>query len=463
MSAGPRGVVRRSVGVAAWTAVTLLVAAGVLVAVGLPSAKHAASQVYPEPAVLPAAAVSMASERAPEFRPDRPTVAILLAAEGTNVADSLAPYEVFARSGAVNVFLVAEKSEPITLGGGLTVLPQHTFAEIDTMTGGGPDVVVVPQLHGNIDDEMRWVTQVFEREPESTVMSVCVGAEYLADAGLLDGRRATAHWLKLIGLRRDHRQVDWVDDVRFVEDGRIMTTAGVLAGIDGAMRVLERLGAGDQLRRIADEIHWNGYGSGAPVEIDAAGPGPADLPFALSAAYRWDRPHHNVLVTDGVGEIELASTYRPYTELSWLATMTTTTVDGQPVVSQHGVTVVPETAADEAGQVDRLLVPGGEAARTRIAEAAPSGPDPTYLHSGDRFAFDPVIDDIAVHYDRATATWVAKSLQYPVDDPGSGRDGVSSWPWAQTAIAAALVAAAIGLVQLSRVTIGAVRRRGRRS
>ncbi|TYQ05529.1 UNVERIFIED_ORG: Transcriptional regulator containing an amidase domain and an AraC-type DNA-binding HTH domain [Gordonia westfalica J30] len=450
--------VRRSVGVAAWTAVTILVATGVLVAVGLPSAKHAASQVYPEASGLPAT-VSMASERAPKFRPDRPTVAILLAAEGTNVADSLAPYEVFVRSGAVNVFLVAQKSEPITLGGGLTVLPQHTFAEIDTMTGGGPDVVVVPQLHGNIDDEIRWVTEIFERKPESLVMSVCVGAEYLAAAGMLDGRRATTHWLKLIGVRRDHRQVDWVDGVRFVEDGRIMTTAGVLSGIDGAMRVVERLGAGDQLRRIADEIHWKGYGSGAPVEIDTTGLGPTDLPFALSAAYRRDRPHNTVLV----GEIELASTYRPYTELSWLATMTTSTVDGQPVVSHHGVTVVPEAAADEAGQVDRLLVPGDEAARTRIAETAPSGPDPTYLHSGDRFAFEPVIDDIAVHYDRATATWVAKSLQYPVDDPGSGRDGVSSWPWAQTAIAAALVAAAIGLVQLSRVTIGAVRRRGRES
>lgn len=70
-----------------------------------------------------------------------------------------------------------------------------------------------------------------------------------------------------------------------------------------------------------------------------------------------------------------------------------------------------------------------------------------------------MIDDIAVTYDRATAKWVAKSLQYPVGVPAAGRDDVAAWPWAQTAMAATLVVAAIGVVQSIRLGVNAARRR----
>ncbi|MEO9329435.1 DJ-1/PfpI family protein [Gordonia aurantiaca] len=464
MSATGHPRLRRALAAVAWTLLSIVAVAGVWVAVGLPSAKRAAAQVYPEPAAVRPADVGLAAQRAPGFRPERPTVAILLAGGGTNIADTLAPYEVFARSGIVNVFLVAEEPGPITLGGGLTVLPQRTFAEIEEMTGGAPEVIVVAQMHGDRDSEMRWVADTLDKNPDTLVMSVCVGAADIADVGILGGRRATTHWLKLVGLRREPGDTDWVDGVRFVEDGPTITAAGVLSGIDAAMRVVERLGGGDQLPRISREIHWRGYGSGAGVDIDPAALGPGDLPFALSAAFRWDRPRNGVLLTPGVGEIELASAFRPYTELSWLATLTAVSPDGGPVTSRHGVTVIPASDVAGAGGIDRLLVPGAEAARTGVAAAVVGdGPEPTYLHRSDRFAFDPVLDDIAVHYDRATASWVAKSLQYPVDVPAAGRDGVAPWPWAQTAIAATLAAAAIGLVQLVRISVRVLRDRRRSS
>ncbi|MCD2145966.1 DJ-1/PfpI family protein [Gordonia paraffinivorans] len=460
MSSAGRPRLRKGLSIAAWTAISLLAAAGVLVAVGLPSAKNAVAQVYPHPVGAEPAELSVAAQRAPDFDPARSTVAILLAAEGTNIADTLAPYEVFARSGVVNVFLVAERAEPVMLGGGLTVLPQRTLAQIDEMTGGGPGVIVVSQMHGDRSGEMRWVRDSLTHDPGTVVMSVCLGAEDVADAGIRDGRRATTHWLKLVGLRRDPGDTEWVDSVRFVEDGPTISSAGVLSGIDAAMRVVERLGGSAELPRIADEIRWRGYGSGAGVETETPGLRPADLPFALGAAFRWDRPHNGVLLTPGVGEIELASAFRPYTELSWLATLTAVSHDGKPVTSRHGVTVIPASDVPGAGGLDRLLVPGAEAARTRAAAPAlPGGLEATYLHSPDRFAFDPVIDDIAVTYDRATAKWVAKSLQYPVGVPAAGRDDVAAWPWAQTAMAATLVVAAIGVVQSIRLGVNAARRR----
>ena len=72
------------------------------------------------------------------------------------------------------------------------------------------------------------------------MVGVCAGAELLAEAGLLDGRHATSHWLALYGLTRNYPDVKWQRDIRYVDDGNIITTAGVLSGIDGALRILER-------------------------------------------------------------------------------------------------------------------------------------------------------------------------------------------------------------------------------
>jgi putative intracellular protease/amidase len=74
----------------------------------------------------------------------------------------------------------------------------------------------------------------------SLLVGVCVGAEVLATAGLLEGRPATSHWLGLIGLRRNYPQVGWTDGVRSVDDGDLITSGGVLSGVDGAPRVAER-------------------------------------------------------------------------------------------------------------------------------------------------------------------------------------------------------------------------------
>ena len=78
----------------------------------------------------------------------------------------------------------------------------------------------------------------------------------LAKAGLLDGRPATSHWLGLIGLRRNYPAVRWTDGVRYVDDGDVITTAGVLSGIDGALRVVERMVGPAAAGRAARAVHW---------------------------------------------------------------------------------------------------------------------------------------------------------------------------------------------------------------
>ncbi len=447
-----REVVQKSVLCIAILLLGLIAVAGV----GAIGIRGAADDIYTAPPAR--SAVTQAAFAPPSYDAKKPTVAVVLGNEGTNVADSLAPYEVFATTGAFNVYAVAAGPDPVPLTGGLDLLPDLTFEELDALVGEGPDVIVVPQVHttGELkaDPVVAWLRRQAD-QGDPILMSVCVGAKVLAAAGLLDGRPATSNWLALIGLRRSNPEVEWRDGVRFVDDGNLITTGAVLSGMDGSLRVVERMLGPEVASRVSHRLEWDGYVPGGTVTIPRNRPAPSDLVALLSAAYRWDRPRTGVLLTDGVGEIELASALRPYTEMSFLANLVTVTTDGNPVRSRHGLVFLPRAdLATAVSSVDRVLVPGSDAASrgVHLGDSIPPGVDVVYLHQADGFPFDGALTDIARTYDAATARWVAKSLQYPMVplDSTSYRD----WPWLLTvrplALGVLAMVAGLGLVHLRR-------------
>jgi transcriptional regulator GlxA family with amidase domain len=418
--------------VAAAVVVGLVVAGGVAAA-GIAGARgevYSARGPGAPPAPVDAAPV-------PAHDPGKPTAVILLGPEGANAADVLAPYEVLASTGAFNLYTVAPERRPVPLTGNLDLVPDLSLGQLDQRLPAGPDVIVVPQLSEvasglppSIAPVIAWL-QRQRAQGDPLLVSVCVGAQVLAEAGLLDGRPATSHWLGLIGLRRDYPQVDWQEGFTYVDDGDLITTAGVLSGIDGALRVIERVVGPAAAQRAAQAIHWPTYSPGAAAPIRPSRLASADVVGLLSAGYRWDRPTMGVLLTDGVTETELASAFRPYTELSYLARPLAVTTDGRPIRSRHGLTFAPRSGlAAAAPELDRLVVPGAGAARTAAADGLvlPEGLAPVYLHHRPGFAFDAVLGDIARTRDVATARWVAKTLQYPTRPRLAG----PAWPWTLT-------------------------------
>jgi transcriptional regulator GlxA family with amidase domain len=365
----------------------------------------------------------------------------------------LAPYEVLAHSGAFNLYTAAPQRRPVPLTGGLDLVPDLSFGQLADRLAGTPEVIVVPQLHQAGRPIIEWLRRQ-RAQGDPLLVSVCTGAEVLAKAGLLDGRPATSHWLGLIGLRRNYPGVRWQDGVRYVDDGDLITTAGVLSGIDGALRVVERTLGPAAARQAARAVEWPAYSPGGAAPIRRSRPAPADLVGLLSAGYRWDRPSMGVLLTNGVGEVELASAFRPYTELSYLARPVAVTADGQPIRSRHGLTFAPRSdLATAAPRLDRLLVPGADAARREAADgrSLPERLAPVYLHHQPGFAFDAALGDIARTQDVATARWVAKTLQYPTTNPQLAGP---AWPWTLTLrpilLAAAAITAALSIQLLRR-------------
>ncbi|MDT0353389.1 DJ-1/PfpI family protein [Pseudonocardia charpentierae] len=436
--------------------VAVLVGSLAVVVVGAIGVADAAGEVYTfrggdAPLVPRDAAAAPAHDLA------RPTAVIVLGSWGANVADALAPYEVLARTEAFNVYTVAPQRRPLPMTGGLDILPDLTFDELEQRLGGAPDVIVIPQLPDSGEPSSvpieRWLLRQ-RAMGEPLLVSVCVGAEVLASAGVLDGRPATSNWLGLIGLRRSYPGVQWQDGVRFVDDGEVITTAAVLSGIDGALRVVERMQGPDMAARVAREVNWPDYVPDRPALIPRVRPAPPDVVGLLSAAYRWDRPTTGVLLTDGVGEIELASVFRSYTELSYLARPLAVSVDGRPIRSRHGLTFVPRAdLVTAAPRLDNLIVPGADAARRTVTTGLPLPGHlaPVYLHDRPGFAFDAALDDIAHTRDVATARWVAKTLEYPTTNPElSG----PAWPWDLTLRPILVAVAAISAVLAIQILLG---------
>jgi len=164
-----------------------------------------------------------------------PTVAILLF-NGVEIIDYAGPWEVFGAAG-FQAHTVAEKIEPLTMVFGQKLIADYTFenspkADILLVPGGGVSGAMNnPRL-------IQWI-QASAKEA-SHVMSVCTGAFLLAKAGLLDGQTATTvHGMIDDLLTFPNTKV--VYDQRYVDNGKIITTAGLSAGIDGALHLVSKM------------------------------------------------------------------------------------------------------------------------------------------------------------------------------------------------------------------------------
>jgi transcriptional regulator GlxA family with amidase domain len=161
------------------------------------------------------------------------------------VLDFCGPFEVFSVAGhqvapgSFEVFTVAQKAEPLLARNGLNVVPKYSLADAPPI-----DLLVIPggqgtrQLVKN-NQVLDWIGQRAERA--ELVMSVCTGALLLAKHGLLEGLSATTHHLALELLRELAPETTVRDDVRVVDNGRVITSAGVAAGIDMSFHVLAKL------------------------------------------------------------------------------------------------------------------------------------------------------------------------------------------------------------------------------
>lgn len=203
----------------------------------------------------------------------------ILIFDDVEVLDFCGPFEVFSvtrRLGVpttdetdnpFRVSLIAERADLVRTRGGLMVRPDCTIDDHPPL-----DILLVPGGQGtrvavNNRRLIDWIGRAARRASLQT--TVCTGAFLLAETGLLAGRRATTHWASVDRMRTTYPDVTVLDRVRFVEDGSVLTSAGVSAGIDLALHVVERrLGreiAEQTARTMEYEWHRDPTGAARPA------------------------------------------------------------------------------------------------------------------------------------------------------------------------------------------------------
>jgi transcriptional regulator GlxA family with amidase domain len=174
----------------------------------------------------------------------------ILLFDDVEVLDFCGPFEVFSVAAEISaasggdppftVFTLAERAGLVRAAGGLKVQPDYTIDDHPPinllLVPGGPKGTSREVDNLRLID---WIRAQDVRTEFTT--SVCTGAFLLGRAGLLEGHRVTTHWRSIERLRRTLPGVTVLDDARFVHEGKIVTSAGISAGIDMALHLVARL------------------------------------------------------------------------------------------------------------------------------------------------------------------------------------------------------------------------------
>jgi putative intracellular protease/amidase len=199
--------------------------------------------------------------------------------EDFTALDAVGPYEVLSRLGG-RVRFVAREAGPVTTETGMLTLVAE--APLDAVTAA--DVLVVPGGSDALAVARRdpaWLDWLRAIDATTTwTTSVCTGALLLGAAGLLEGRRATTHWAELETLRRFGAEPA---GERVVEDGKVVTAAGVSAGIDMGLTLAARIGGDDVARAIQLGIE---YDPRPPFDAGSVEKAPAEIVAALRGLLR---------------------------------------------------------------------------------------------------------------------------------------------------------------------------------
>ncbi|MFC6600080.1 GlxA family transcriptional regulator [Kitasatospora paranensis] len=164
---------------------------------------------------------------------DRSVLIVLF--EGVQSLDVTGPLEVLASAGAYRIRTAFAGSGPVRTSSGLQLLADEDLAHADP-----PHTLIVPGGPGTRDPDPALIRRIAELAAGATrVTSVCTGAFLLAEAGLLAGRRATTHWAYCETLARRFPDIRVEPDPIHVRDGPVATSAGVTAGIDLALALVE--------------------------------------------------------------------------------------------------------------------------------------------------------------------------------------------------------------------------------
>ena len=179
--------------------------------------------------------------------------------DDAEVLDFAGPYEVFSTAARlrpeadIEVFLIGRTGDPVSARNGLSVLPDYAIDSHPEI-----ELLLIPGGDHHAELGRKRVLEWIGRQSASARLtaSVCTGAFLLAEAGVLEGRTVTTHWEDIPALRRDYPALTVVEETRWVEDGDVVTSAGISAGMDMSLAMVGRLFGTELADRTARQMEY---------------------------------------------------------------------------------------------------------------------------------------------------------------------------------------------------------------
>jgi putative intracellular protease/amidase len=294
----------------------------------------------------------------------RPLVAVIADQAGTQTTDFIVPYGVLKESGVADVRSVSTGAGAIKMTRGLRIMTDDTTADFDAREAAGADIVIVPaQAEPKSPALLKWLRA--QAAKGATIISVCEGARVLAFAGLLEGKRAVTHWAAVQDLAKGYPSTIWLRDRRYVQDGSIITTAGVTASIPMSLALVEAIAGHAAAEATARRFGVQTWGPAHRTSDFAIEPRDR---AAAAEAQRAKRETTEIPITDGVDEVSLALQAEAWGR-SMRTKVLTTHAGRTPVRSRHGLVILPDAEAKAGSHVvEAATLPAVPALEATLAE-----------------------------------------------------------------------------------------------
>lgn len=363
----------------------------------LPVPAPAAPQAAPPPASLQSAptcdgAIPRYQAR---FGRNRPVIAVLGENSGSELNDFVIPFGVLKQSGVAEVITVSTQPGVIKLQPALTIRAEATIQEFDARFPDGADYLIVPAIVRYKDPVLlAWI--VAQAGKGGTVMSICDGAVVVAASGLMNGHRATAHWASQSVRRKYFPQVKWVDNVRYIADGKVISTSGLSAAIPASLALVEAIAGHDRTLALATELgvsDWSPRHDTKPFRPRFGVNLRALIAVNYTNAWFHSTDAVGVPLTAGMDEIALALTADPYSRTG-RSHAYTLSASADPVQTRNGLVVIP----------DRVV--GGAKPVKYVLPAFDDMPSARWLPRS--------LDGILLRYGQTVAYGVALDFEYPI-------------------------------------------------
>jgi transcriptional regulator GlxA family with amidase domain len=346
---------------------------------------------------------------------------------GDEITDALPTFEILARSKAFNVYIVAPERKVLPFVAsnmnadtGLDFVPHFSFADYARQIGKRPDLIAIPYLSGYTSTRdaavVNWIRA--NTGPHTIIDGICFGTMTLADTGLLNGHQATTNTVIFNQLQTRFPTVRWMRNVRYVDDGNIVTSTNLASGIDATLHVVSRLVGRSVAEDVARQIGYTHttYLDNSRFQYPALPIGP----LLENAAFSWHQDQVGVLLYDGVSEMDLAGLLDPYTS-SLTAKAYVFATKQAPITSRDGLILIPRYDVQSIPALDRVVLPGGETnSSQQQALAAWNSLHPNRqaetIHRNvghGETAYEATIQDMARRYNGTVASATADILFVP--------------------------------------------------